>query len=77
MFANGVTSRLVCIIYRTARERFASQRFTQKFEPLDGKVLVDNGNCRASVRELRDYQVDGINWLRERWWRHGRSGAHR
>ena len=61
-----VTVVLLLLICRSARERFASQRFAQEFKKLDGEVLV--GHRGTSVRELRDYQVDGINWLRERWW---------
>jgi|EP01043_Picozoa_sp_COSAG02_P025214 hypothetical protein len=59
-----VLSSVVC---RTARERFSSQRFAQEFKRLDGATLVSDRG--TSVRELREYQVDGINWLRERWWR--------
>ena len=62
-----LTVLLSSVICRTARERFSSQRFAQEFKRLDGATLASDRG--TSVRELRDYQVDGINWLRERWWR--------
>ena len=54
---------------RTPTERFSSQRFGQGgFQRMDGAALLGEQEGEGG-RELRDYQVEGINWLRERWWR--------
>eukprot|EP01052_Picozoa_sp_SAG31_P021325 SAG31_NODE_1643_length_7660_cov_2.867875_7_plen_336_part_01 len=61
--AYGVSRKRWDAPWTTPAERRENLRYSE-FVKLEGAALVDGIGGEGELRELRDYQVEGINWLR-------------